>query len=796
MTEKREMDADERQPKRQRLEEPVSSLPDITQTDQERAVGITHYVSASNNPFSCVVKQRYTDFLVNEILPSGRVLHLETAFGPDPVKQQRRKATKDANNHLDSRAPGEPTELMASEHEAPESKLPVPAEPPSEVQSIQLENADHQSTSLPQTSGEPATTKEPAHDSAAFELSAEDTATLNGIFGESTTAQIVSLYRDILAHPERKPRDHVSLASEVISEKSKRTEAHIASRRIFHSKIETSTLQDQPGVIEIKAAPPPSQGRNRNTQNAGAAGAVSKGKIGWDELGGEYLHFTLFKENKDTMEVLYFIAAQLKIPAKTFQFAGTKDRRGVTVQKVAVYRVHASRIIGLGRMAKAWVAGDFEYKKRGLDLGELTGNEFVLTLRDCTLPTEVVGENVSQSLESFRSEMMKAAETFRTRGFINYYGLQRFGSFSTGTHAVGRKILQGDLEGAINDILSYSPSLLPENQGGSGDSKVPHDDIARADTIRNWRKEPTSNAAVVHKMPRRFQAETAIMQYLGKKGRDGKYSQDHDWQGALMMIQRGLRLMYVHAYQSLVWNTAASQRWEMFGQKVVEGDLIIVGEKDGDSSSKVEVDEDGEPIVQPAADDSAGNGHDPFLRARALSSEEAESGKYDIFDVVLPQPGFDIVYPANAIGKFYEEFMASAEGGGLDPYKMRRSWKDISLSGGYRKLLVRPGKDFSLEVKEYEDDNQQLVETDVEKLRRSNSGFKGSAEHSNGANDVNGFKQRMQQLAQDQGIEKKDKKLAVVLKMQLGSSQYATMALRELTKGGAMAYKPDYSVQR
>jgi len=32
-----------------------------------------------------------------------------------------------------------------------------------------------------------------------------------------------------------------------------------------------------------------------------------------------------------------------------------------------------------------------------------------------------------------------------------------------------------------------------------------------------------------------------------------------------------------------------------------------------------------------------------------------------------------------------------------------------------------------------------------------------------------------------------------VLKFQLGASQYATIALRELSKGGIQQYKPDFS---
>ena len=38
-----------------------------------------------------------------------------------------------------------------------------------------------------------------------------------------------------------------------------------------------------------------------------------------------------------------------------------------------------------------------------------------------------------------------------------------------------------------------------------------------------------------------------------------------------------------------------------------------------------------------------------------------------------------------------------------------------------------------------------------------------------------------------------EKKIAVVVKLQLGSSQYATMALRELMKaGGVKAYRPEF----
>jgi tRNA pseudouridine13 synthase len=247
--------------------------------------------------------------------------------------------------------------------------------------------------------------------------------------------------------------------------------------------------------------------------------------------------------------------------------------------------------------------------------------------------------------------------------------------------------------------------------------------------------------------------------------------------------------MYVHAYQSFVWNTVAGKRWETFGKQVVEGDLVVVGEKErqeGTTNGKVaeeEVDEDGEPIIHPSAslDPNApfmpGEIVDPFVRARPLSKEEAASGRYTIFDIVLPLPGFDVVYPKNEIGKFYEHFMGSDEGGRLDPHNMRRSWKDISLSGDYRKMMARPlGRGVEVEVKAYGDVDEQLVQTDLEKLEEANGGVEKTVE-----------------TGKESSTTEKNK-LAVILKMQLGSSQYATMALRELTKGGAVGFTPNYSV--
>lgn len=539
------------------------------------------------------------------------------------------------------------------------------------------------------------------------------------------------------------------------------------------------------GEMIISAAAPPSQwgARAPISRDGGERKPQQKGKPGWQELGGDYLHFTVYKENKDTMEVISYLAKQLKMKPQAFQFAGTKDRRGITVQRVSVYRVFADRAIAAGKTLRNAKLGNFEYQPRGLQLGDLTGNEFVITLRDCKFNAQDETESRVQSASQIVST---AIENLKERGFINYYGLQRFGTFSTRTDTVGVKMLQGDFKAAIEAILDYSPIALAASQDPmSGHDKVSNDDKARAYALHLF-KETAKIHPALDDLPRKFTAEASIIRHLGNPQRN------NDYYGALQSISRNLRLIYVHAYQSLVWNVAASERWKRSGSKVTVGDLVLVDEH----KEKLEkiprhesVDADGEEIVYPADDDRAGNA-DIFIRARALSEEEVNSGHYSIFDVVLPMPGFDIIYPENEMSDFYKEFMGSERGGGLDPFDMRRKWRDVNLSGGYRKLLGRVAGDISYEIRTYEDENQQFIQTDVDRLSQGKPCQEQRAQSSDQAN-LTGPAKELIKNGEETKVE--GSKIAIVLKMQLGASQYATMALRELMKlGGVKTYKPDF----
>ena len=48
--------------------------------------------------------------------------------------------------------------------------------------------------------------------------------------------------------------------------------------------------------------------------------------------------------------------------------------------------------------------------------------------------------------------------------------------------------------------------------------------------------------------------------------------------GALGFLQRNTQLLYLHAYQSLLWNKAVSYRIQKFGYQVLIGDLVLLPE--------------------------------------------------------------------------------------------------------------------------------------------------------------------------------------------------------------------------
>lgn len=110
-----------------------------------------------------------------------------------------------------------------------------------------------------------------------------------------------------------------------------------------------------------------------------------------------YIHFTLQKTNRDTHDALGHLSRSLRVSVRDLSVAGTKDKRGVTVQRVSLKRGNKSvedvwkQVNGSGRRSNDVIVkergergiriADLNYRKASLELGMLKGNAFVITLR-------------------------------------------------------------------------------------------------------------------------------------------------------------------------------------------------------------------------------------------------------------------------------------------------------------------------------------------------------------------------------------------------------------------------------
>ena len=117
-----------------------------------------------------------------------------------------------------------------------------------------------------------------------------------------------------------------------------------------------------------------------------------------------------YKENTDTMDAINVISGNLGLKTGGFVFSGTKDKRGMTTQRVSVQKVNAHRLLSLNDKLKCIKIGNCEYKKNSLRMGDNWGNQFRIVLR-------------SLKLEE-REKVAVALQSLAENGFINYYGMQ------------------------------------------------------------------------------------------------------------------------------------------------------------------------------------------------------------------------------------------------------------------------------------------------------------------------------------------------------------------------------------
>lgn len=543
-----------------------------------------------------------------------------------------------------------------------------------------------------------------------------------------------------------------SLELSVGNDKLKRKAVHELVRANHDGKLISETRDDDSSVIRV----------TKVVKGQAQRGSRGYRSDAWPRTAPNYCQFAMYKQNRDTIEAIEAIAQRLHIAPRRFSFAGTKDRHAKTTQLVTAYRVRADDLArcvnensnrqmrgrrtaddSACKLSEASVndgvrgvkVGNFRYVSRALHLGALHGNRFCVALRDVRVLNEQQADDADGNRLDMRVALEKRLAQLAQQGFLNYFGTQRFGTRSQPTWRVGRCLLQRNWSAAVETILQHSETLKRKLQEQEG-------------------AQASETAAELHKLVDRNTVDSQLRRAVDRFGNTLQ---------AIQSLPRTMRTLYVHAYQSVLWNNVVSRRLREFGSELLDGDLVRVrGAKHRESESESEAAEKQQDEEEPECEE-----------RNKVEFEVIKKGvndaSYSIFDVLIPLVGFEVTMPNNVIRDWYVQMLVDdglvSDSQPQEAFAaLRSNVRDFSLPGAYRHMCVRPA-DVEFEWTQFRLSTDQLSDADWDLLVK-----KYAAENNASQSEA----------AATQPETPGDAKCALLLKFTLPCSSYATVALREL----------------
>lgn len=358
------------------------------------------------------------------------------------------------------------------------------------------------------------------------------------------------------------------------------------------------------------------------------------------------IQFVLFKVNMNQQEAISRIARKVDKPKKFIGFAGTKDKRAITTQLCSIKNVSMNLFVeATSKLEGNLKISDIRYIRDPLTLGDLSGNRFTIVLRDlqASSPNLDINDATRNSIDALKES-----------GFINYFGMQRFGTSTIPTHYIGILILQREWSKIIDTLLEPQENEIP----------------ALREAKLLYQKTHDAQLAM-KKTPKSAQAELAIFKAIAHAQQPNPLSRPYE---LFSQIDRRMRMIYVHAYQSYLWNHLVSQRLQEYGNEVHISDLVMIDE---DKKLVTEVTED--------------NIHN-----------------YSIFDVVIPLPG-------RSISNMKQNLIDLMAQDNVTPEMFQKLSGEYGAGGDLRHILAMP-KDLEWEILRYNDSKAALIDSDLDVL--------------------------------------------------------------------------------
>lgn len=149
------------------------------------------------------------------------------------------------------------------------------------------------------------------------------------------------------------------------------------------------------------------------------------------------LYCNLIKVNLPTTMTLKYLQEYLNLKPEQIGFAGSKDAVAITSQRVS-FRDVDWKDISQKKIPQIKLE-PISYGNGAIQRGDLRGNRFTILVRDD-------GKGSSDRLRSL-------VETYNKSGFLNFFGLQRFGSRKI-SHKFGCLLARGDIDGCLRSFFT------------------------------------------------------------------------------------------------------------------------------------------------------------------------------------------------------------------------------------------------------------------------------------------------------------------------------------------------------
>jgi tRNA pseudouridine13 synthase len=243
--------------------------------------------------------------------------------------------------------------------------------------------------------------------------------------------------------------------------------------------------------------------------------------------------------NYETNVLIRDISNRLHISRMRLGFAGTKDKRAITSRLMSFYNISTEELSNI-KINDVKICNIYRSNKP-VKIGNLIGNKFEINIRN-------IDNNIkSSNIKKIYSYIEK------TRGFPNFYGIQRFGIIRPVTHIVGRYIVKDDFEKAV---MSYIANPI---KGEDEEAYI----------LRKELQKSHDYASALNSYPNYLNYEKAILNKLVTNG--------DDFIGALKELPKNLLTMFINGYQSYLFNQVLSERIRrgLPINKAVLGDIIL-----------------------------------------------------------------------------------------------------------------------------------------------------------------------------------------------------------------------------